>query len=1208
MKKSIFTMVLSLFLIFFTLEANAQQNIIIVLKMPPPGTLNVSDFWNITVTNNSGSEQSGYLVGTAKEDKDGMIAKGTTVPILFKKGINNIKIKDLPKTPDVEYTASDPRYKESLIRQGKFPSGKYEICVKLISVLINEELGSDCINQEVLETGLLTLINPADGEDIDSKVPITFTWSSGGKVPEGGYTLKIVEVMKNQTPEIAMQGNKAWFVQKGIKSTTFAYPNSAKGFEEGKSYAWGVSIKGVLSAIWLFRPRPIKPGFDQKFSCESFKMSIIKNDTCKTCNDSCCYSISIINNYSGPRLNAPESFRIISNNANIISSAGVPSGWNQTPDVLTQNTKDVVWNKMKGSLPTGITNMGTICFGNVTKDPFYLLYELMNSKKKVVCKDSVKVNSCSDSSCQNNLIRNGEFDQGNQAGQMPSPGSVQNWDRGYGYPKVDNNPIENSFDPGYLKLSGNLLNGQSVMQAFDPTNKIVSGRYYKLSLAFKFKSAENSLDYTKIRAIAFNGNIYSPSGIHPQPSTDVAIIGRSGKIHDCGDWSIIEFSVWKANKDFLNIAINAFTNDNQDASILIDDVTLCETTQEECVEVQLDDSGNPIMPNGYAGIPPGFTCQPEAEEDEYYNGSLQDLYPGYDGTTDLYSQNTNPCFSIGGTLPPEVLNYNCDDSLKAAGIKMTCDELQSLLNEDHKPVPIKTPYLPPISGFNTDVCDSPNVGRFNNMAFHGRDIIYVHGLMLRHLCDRANNVYGSTVDWPDGLPTSTSPYYNGYYKNIAENNWKDHIDKLLRGKGNLNRYLIVSYNCSQSAEVAINSILTQIQAAMNFGEGVECDASDPRKKNCFGRDFVLVSHSTGAIIADVSISIANMTKTNSSLKSQYGDIGLISDRCKGRMSINGAFSGSNLATIMCYAQADPILSATVSNALTSFGQGCPQNLTDGVNQPMVLNSILVDLVPPITRARWGFYIDNISVPVFDISGGHPTAIIHALKYVVLPGFDDGVVSMDCASGRNNNLSPTPSSFSGPPHKVFDMGIPFLRACDYFLDQKVGAGITGVFASASSPYLAPNGMVEPISSLNLPLITHFNNHFPFIQSSSEHWLAATQYGPGHNNHCDYEKTFIEGSVNNEEELVVNTSNVYAPGLVDPSIISQMGETIKKKSIWIPWPKMKKWHGIWIPWYYMKEIIIWKRTYHKLHDNCTASFSNPSMPVYAADYGYKYLFKQ
>ena len=104
MKKNIISLILSLFLVFLTLKANIQSDdpIILSLKMPLPGSLNMKDFWNITITNNSGSEQSAYLTATATEEIDGQIAKAKTVPVLLKKGINIIKIKNLQKTPDVE--------------------------------------------------------------------------------------------------------------------------------------------------------------------------------------------------------------------------------------------------------------------------------------------------------------------------------------------------------------------------------------------------------------------------------------------------------------------------------------------------------------------------------------------------------------------------------------------------------------------------------------------------------------------------------------------------------------------------------------------------------------------------------------------------------------------------------------------------------------------------------------------------------------------------------------------------------------------------------------------------------------------------------------------------------------------------------------------------------------------------------------------------
>ena len=243
MKKNITTLVLSLFLIFLTLKANIQSDdpIILTLKIPPPGKLNMENFWGVTLTNNSGREQSVYLIGTAIEKKDGQIAKGTTVPFLLKKGSNNIRIKELTKPPDIEYTASDPRYKESLARTGDFPEGQYEICVKVFSAGANEELGNDCIVQEVGQSGLLTLIDPVDGQVIDSKTPLIFSWSATGKMPEGGFTLKICEVSKGQTPEAAMKSNRLFFEKVGIKSPSFQYLNSAKAFEDGKKYAWMVT-------------------------------------------------------------------------------------------------------------------------------------------------------------------------------------------------------------------------------------------------------------------------------------------------------------------------------------------------------------------------------------------------------------------------------------------------------------------------------------------------------------------------------------------------------------------------------------------------------------------------------------------------------------------------------------------------------------------------------------------------------------------------------------------------------------------------------------------------------------------------------------------------------------------------------------------------------------------------------------------------------
>ncbi|MGV8946331.1 MAG: LamG domain-containing protein [Lutibacter sp.] len=855
------------------------------------------------------------------------------------------------------------------------------------------------------------------------------------------------------------------------------------------------------------------------------------------------------------------------------------------------NTK---WTVIKDGVTIG-TGSGLIGSFTPTSNGVYsiTLNVDCNGKACTPCIYTIVVEDCL--SCSTDIISNGNFVQGNQPGSMPSLGAVQSWYMGYGSPIVNNDPLEGFIEQGYVKLSGNVANGHAISQEFLANKKIVSGKKYRVSVAVRFISTQNAIDYAKIRIIAFNGTL-STSGNHPPPSTNVAIIGRSGKIRDCNDWSVIEFPIWTANKDFSNIAINAFTNDNSNATVLIDNITICETNEGDCDEVPLDSNNNPIIPAGYGDVPPGFPCQPEAEEEEYYNGSLQDLYPGYNGTTDLYSQTTNSCFSIGGTLPPEVDSYDCDAELKAAGIEMTCEELQALLDQPFEPTEIKKSILPPIPAIVDKNCDRPGPKNIENMPFRGKDIIYIHGLQMDHIIDRAAGYNGARGNATGNWPSNANEYYmGGYYNIVAYNNMLPHIDHFLRSRGNLNRFLIVSYDCSQSAEVAVHAVLSQIREAMENGIGVQTDPSDLRGKNCFAKDYIMISHSTGALVADVALSIANKTKTDINLKTQYGDIGLISDRCKGRVSIQGAYSGSNLAKIAVLgAQAFPTLFSTVITAL-SFAPLSTQTITSLNNSSQIIaNSILVDLVPSITYARWGSYINQINVPVFTLSGGHPSAILGPLKYSILSGFDDGVLSMDGANANNNAPLLGLSRFSADAIKVFDMGIPKLRAIKYYLDQRVSQG---VFAAASTAYLSPTGMVQPVSSIIVEPQNHFNNHYSFVQSSKEHWFATTEPSSG-NTPCDYKETSLGAATNNEEQLVVTKSSLFTPGLIDPAIISQMGETLKDRHISYPWIKIVIRHGIPRPSVYWKQFYIWKRTYHKLIDNC----------MYDVDYAYKYLFKQ
>lgn len=822
----------------------------------------------------------------------------------------------------------------------------------------------------------------------------------------------------------------------------------------------------------------------------------------------------------------------------------------------------------------------------------------------------------SEEKCENNPIVNGDFmDTGIISGIMPI-GKLPKWEKGYGSPKVI--ASQGCLDNGYVELSGNKLSGSAISQRLD--TKIISGKKYKVTVAVKY--SKQQLDYGKVRVIAYNGIL--PSGnSHPIPQADVAIIGRSPQVHDCGDWSFIEFPIWKANKDFDSIAINAYTNeDNVSSTVLIDNVSFCETLESECLELEVDASGNPIIPANLGTAPSTFTCTTFDDEDDYFNGNLTDLY-GYNGTFDMYQQNfsesSEQCFNIGGELPPEVINYDCDAELQAAGITETCADIETLINSVRNIPQIKHDYplIEPLINLPPGECKPNNLK--GQMAFGGRDIIYVHGLEMDNIIDRANGVKGAMTNWPD----KTEFYGNGYYKGVAKKNWKDHISIYKEGFHNyFNRYLIVSYNCSQDAETAANSIMAQIRDAMQTGEGVVMDGGDLRfsldangnkTAQCFGKEYVIISHSTGGMVSDIMLSIANKTKNSGAEQAKYGNLGYISDRCKGHIAMHSAITGSNVAAV-AVAAVPKVAAGLASTSLiaktltelfndthgTDFSTVSLSDLSTLVNNmnSFINSTILVDLSPKVAYARWGSIINDITVPVLTVSGNHPTGTpVSNIIKKLLKGLDDGVVNTESSSGRNQINPSIFSIFEATKRKrVFDMGVPTSRAARFYIDQH---NSNDLFYCNSSPYLSVTGMVEPFS--NITMNPQFNNHYTFLQAADQHMMPDSNLKSSYFIWGNYPKTNNYGASRNyEEELVVDEKNLYNNGTIEPLIINEMGEFVKDKYKNFPKFSVKivrkgilvypKICCTWVP------RFIWKRNYHRLKDE----------KLLDMDYAYKYLF--
>ena len=129
--------------------------------------------------------------------------------------------------------------------------------ILMLFLMLNLATLLHCDKQQVSHPSPQRLSTPGNGSTVSEKQPI-FSWTPPTPLPSGQitYSLRIVEILSNQTPSNAMQSNTPWFEQ-DTTTTSFLYPAVARAFEPDKSYCWNVKayVNGNLittSEIWTF--------------------------------------------------------------------------------------------------------------------------------------------------------------------------------------------------------------------------------------------------------------------------------------------------------------------------------------------------------------------------------------------------------------------------------------------------------------------------------------------------------------------------------------------------------------------------------------------------------------------------------------------------------------------------------------------------------------------------------------------------------------------------------------------------------------------------------------------------------------------------------------------------------------------------------------------------------------------------------------------
>jgi hypothetical protein len=223
---------LFLFSLFLFTTSELHSQVIVQLKVPPPGKLNVENLWSVTLKNTSQNTVKVFMMGTLAEATDGLIFRGITREFDLAPGSSTLSVSDVSP---ISSTFPKQNYKDILIQTGEVPSGNYNICLT-VQTKEGSTLGTQCINNHIVNNvSGITLISPENNSNISEKNP-NFSWAP---LTGTGNQYKFILAEKNGTPQQSLQTPEFEITQ---SATFLVYPVSASSLLKGKTYYWQVAL------------------------------------------------------------------------------------------------------------------------------------------------------------------------------------------------------------------------------------------------------------------------------------------------------------------------------------------------------------------------------------------------------------------------------------------------------------------------------------------------------------------------------------------------------------------------------------------------------------------------------------------------------------------------------------------------------------------------------------------------------------------------------------------------------------------------------------------------------------------------------------------------------------------------------------------------------------------------------------------------------
>lgn len=243
-------LIISFALLGCMLNVFSQVNFLFV---PEVAGRSIDGLGNLKLQNLSGAPKRGTIVISVTETTTRQkILSIETPEINLSAGNNSLPITVYKGS---RFNFATNNYAAILSQTRSFPPGNYNYCFQFISIDKNDEY-ENCFDAEILPLVPITLISPADKDQICQKRPV-LTWQPPLPFhPSMRFRLLLTEKVNGSSVESLMM-NTPLLLLDNISGTTINYPASRPELKEGKTYCWQVIAyqQGVVvsrSEIWEF--------------------------------------------------------------------------------------------------------------------------------------------------------------------------------------------------------------------------------------------------------------------------------------------------------------------------------------------------------------------------------------------------------------------------------------------------------------------------------------------------------------------------------------------------------------------------------------------------------------------------------------------------------------------------------------------------------------------------------------------------------------------------------------------------------------------------------------------------------------------------------------------------------------------------------------------------------------------------------------------